>query len=396
MNQIVEGSPKIELFTNGKIYSGFKGARITINFECLASDFELTCAYSAKNGDVQIASGFDVVIKINDQKVLTGYIDNVSHHISSDTREITVNGRSKTADLIDCSAGVLQIKNRDALSVATAICAPFGIKVIWDSKRPKTNITWKIEPGETCFEVLGKIARMNNLVLTTNADGDCVFTEPKNDDLGILTLGKELLEITTKDDHSQRFSEYICMGDSPSHKTSADGKKEDKWVNINTGAGGKSTALGKGRARTTVQDRHITRHRTRIILADDNATGQNTRERAEFERDRAIGQGRTIDVKVRGWTYPHYDEKTEQTTDRIWDVNKLLTVDAGLIEVDNEKLLIVIVQLIIDDNEGFIVLMTLAPPEGYSSMMYNEISKDEKRRKKKDKKDDKWVNIGNS
>lgn len=343
---MIKKKPELSLFVGGQIYTGWKGSEIYLDLESLAHYVSLQCAYTTKDG-ITIQNGEACELMIDGELILTGYIDRTEHSVKGDSFDLNVEIRSKTADLVDCSAGYSQIKDRSAQAVAEEICKPFGINVKWESERPPKQITWKIEPTETCFDVLAMIACECNLILTTNGIGDVVFTDAGTENLGTLTLGKEILELSVVNDWTDRFSDYICVGDNQSYR--------DDWK------GGKETVLKKGSVRTTIKDEEINRYRPTMLMTDDVANGQNTKEMAEFERDRAISLGKIITVRVRGWRH----------LSGIWDINKRLNIAAMPIIIATDWL-ITSTTLLLNGDDGHVAEMTLSPPEGFGSKMYGE------------------------
>lgn len=340
----LSNKPVLELFVGGNIYKGWKDVEVFLDLETIAHYTSLQCAYTELDG-VVINNGEACEVKIDGELVLTGYIDRTEYSAESDDWDLRVEIRSKTADLVDCSAGYSQIKDRAADKVAEEICKPFGIKVQWESERDPKQITWKIEPLDTCMDVLIMIASECNMILTTNAEGDVIFTDAGTDNLGTLSLGKEILTLSVVDDWTDRFSEYICVGDNQSYR--------DDWM------GGKETVLKKGNVRTTIKDEAINRYRPKMLMTDDVANGQSSKELAEFERDRSISLGRVVTVRVRSWKH----------LTGLWDINKRLNVNAHPIIIA-EDWLITSVALLLNHDDGYVAEMTLSPPEGYGSKMY--------------------------
>lgn len=336
--------PLLELYVGGNIYKSWKASEIHLDLESLAHYAALECAYTEEDG-ITIKNGEACQIKIDGELILTGYIDRTEHDLTHDSFSLGIEIRSKTSDLVDCSAGYSQIKDRSALSIAEEICKPFGINVKWESERDPKQITWKIEPLDTCFDVLVMIACECNLILTTNGEGDVIFADAGTENVGTLTLGKELLSINVVDDWTERFSEYICVGDNQSYR--------DDWL------GGEATTLKKGNVRTTVKDEEINRYRPMMMMTDDVASGENTKEKAEFERDRAISLGKVITTRVRKW----------RILEKIWNINKRLNINASPI-IMAEDYLITSITLFLNPDDGYISEHTLSRPEGFGSKMY--------------------------
>lgn len=62
--------------------------------------------------------------------VITGYVDDVRISCSASEHSVTVRGRDKTGDLVDCCAPSMQLAGASLAVIARNLCAPFGIEVV--------------------------------------------------------------------------------------------------------------------------------------------------------------------------------------------------------------------------------------------------------------------------
>ena len=86
-------------------YSGWKAITIEKSLETLSSSFKFVSTdkdNQKNNEDWKLYPQKECIIRLDDIKLITGYIDSVIPTISKDTHSITVSGRDKTSDLIDC------------------------------------------------------------------------------------------------------------------------------------------------------------------------------------------------------------------------------------------------------------------------------------------------------
>lgn len=126
-------------------------------------------------------TGQSLTLRINGQTVISGWLDQVSQRISATRHQISISGRDKTGDLVDCAAihPGSQWRNRTLAQIAADLCAPFGIAVRWQvnddtAARPFSSFT--LENSETVADALTRSARHRGVLVTSNADGDLVFT----------------------------------------------------------------------------------------------------------------------------------------------------------------------------------------------------------------------------
>ena len=86
--------------------------------------------------------------------------------IDSGSFSLSVSGRDKTADLIDCSAtGNSEFNNKTLTAIAQELCAPFGIAVLTDDGQDK-QMSVGIEPKSCKINrTIGKAKEKNHLNL---------------------------------------------------------------------------------------------------------------------------------------------------------------------------------------------------------------------------------------
>ncbi|EDT6434631.1 phage tail protein, partial [Salmonella enterica subsp. enterica] len=95
---------RIELFISGKVFSGWTGVSVRRSLEHLAGSFELELMMPGQPVPDGIAPGLPLKLQINGVTVITGYLDTVKHKITATSNKISITGRDKTGDLVDCSA----------------------------------------------------------------------------------------------------------------------------------------------------------------------------------------------------------------------------------------------------------------------------------------------------
>ena len=228
-----ETNNKIELYLNGKILSGWKSLNLQRSLESMSGRFDLGITVRPEDDLSVLAAGSPLVLKMGGQTVITGYLDEIKQRVSGNDKTISVSGRDKTCDLVDCAIihNSYQFKNQTAKQIAEAICKPFGISVVWQVQAPEANEripVWQVEPGETAFDNLSKIARHKGVLVTSDVDGNLLFTEPSNKQVGNLTLGENLLELEQTDSWLQRFSLYRVIGDAEQGGAKGDTKTKNK------------------------------------------------------------------------------------------------------------------------------------------------------------------------
>ncbi|HDS4829655.1 phage baseplate assembly protein [Citrobacter koseri] len=335
----------VELKVDGKIFSGWTSVTVNRSIETMAGYFDLGVNVQTSTDLSSLAPGKPFTLSIDGQTVITGYTDGRRRQMGADSMKITIAGRDKTADLIDCAAIYKggQWKKRTLEQIARDLCQPYGVAVRWEltdaeSAAPFTSFT--LDHSETVYEALGRAARARGVLITSNAAGDLVFTRADESHSDRLVLGENLLSVDFDEDYRDRFSEYTVKGHGRSN-----GKVGDT-VDARTIASQKGTATDSG----------ITRYRPMIILADSKVDAQSATARALREQRRRLAKSVTFEAQLDGWT---------RSNGQIWMPNILAEIDASKFAIQTGPLLVSKVVLTLDDREGVKTTLTLAPRDGF-------------------------------
>lgn len=330
----------------GRIYSGWQSVQITRSLESVAGQCSFGVAIAADAVTAIDAGDKSVELDINGVRVLTGYLDELSADVSEDDFTLTLTGRDKTGDLVDCAAVYPggQWSGRSLEQIARDLCKPFDIAVRWDvteAAAAQAFGSFKLEHSETVYEALGRAARMRGVLMTSTASGDLLFTQAGTTSAGKLELGKTLLRIQYTKSWQDRFSLYRVVG---GHAHGGEIGNELTDVEQITGP----TAA--------VSDPEVTRWRPTLKVADHNITQQTAWARADHERRQAIAKGTRFSATVAGWYRPD---------GQLWDVNRLVSVTAAVLQLRDVSLLIVSVEFGLDDSDGLVTHLTLALRDGF-------------------------------
>lgn len=336
---------KVELRISGKIYEGWTSVTVNRSIESMSGYFDLGVNVPVATDLTALAPGKPFELAIDNRVVITGYTDGRRREMSADSMKITITGRDKTADLIDCAAIYKggQWKNRTLQQIANDLCAPYGVKVIWeltDSESAAPFPSFTLDHSETVHEALGRAARARGVLITSSPAGDLVFTRADESHTDRLVLGENLLSVDFNEDFRDRFSEYTVKGHGR-----ANGK-----------AGDTQTAKNIANQKATVKDDAITRYRPTIIIADSKIDATSATGRALREQRRRLAKSVTFEATLDGWT---------RENGQIWMPNILVEVDASKYGIQTGPLLVSKVVLTLDDRDGVKTALTCAPRDGF-------------------------------
>lgn len=299
---------QLTLFVGGKVFEGWEDLQFTRELNACASDFQIkmTDKWRQDKEAWRVLPGNTAHVHIGKTSMLQGYIDSVEASISAQSRGVQVKGRSKTCDLVDCSIKDLsQFTSALTLKeIAQKVVAPFNIPVIFDADPGETFSQTTIQPGETVFALLDRLARQRKFLIYPSPNGSLVFAKAGSKRASTqLVEGVNILSGKSNYDFSNRFSIY-----------------EAKGQNIGWMGEGKQTAAALG----TATDAGITRYRPLVINAEavsDNGASDN---RAAYEAALRKAQSLKVEIQTQGFY---------QKDGVLWDINQFVFVDCGFLGV---------------------------------------------------------------
>lgn len=304
------------LRVNGREWGGWTSVRISAGVERAARDFnvEITRQWpGATEATPQIKNGDRVEVLIGDDLVLTGWVEATPVRYDANSISLGIVGRSKTADLIDCTATATQHTGATLVEIASALASPFGVEVI-DGGAPGTAvIDAQPQHGETVIDCLYRLLGQVQALAYDNERGDLVLGVAGSAKAATaLVLGKNILSCDTERSIKARFSEYLVTGQRP-------GTDDDF---------GEATIAA---IKQTTIDAAITRYRPHTIQQSGAATSATCKSRCEFEEAQRAAKTRETTYTVQGWRQGNGD---------LWAPNMRVIVYDPYCGFDNEELVI--------------------------------------------------------
>lgn len=330
-------SDLVRLLINGREFTGWTAATISMSIDNCADAFSLTAPFDPSDPAVKAAfvprKYQDVQVLIGDDVVLTGRVEKVAPHTGPDGRTLNVQGRSLTGQLVDCSIdGPLEFSGMTLAAIARKLARPFGVAVRADADTAAIEIA-SAKFGQPPYDFLASLAGPRNMLLNSSYEGQLVITDGKalalRDPIATLIEGKApLLSVDPDFDSTACFSYY----------------------KVSSQQDGFSDVAGR------VDDTTITRYRPRLIEQDD--TGTDPKLAASWERSKAFADSMTVGVSISGWRRP--DGKR-------WAERQLITLQApGAMLSRESKWLIAGVTHKMDADSGQTTALRLIVPETYA------------------------------
>lgn len=331
----------INLIINDELYGGWKEATVNVSIENLSGTFNLslTDRWPGNPQAVRIKPTDSCILTINNQPLITGYIDAVAPSFNATSHQISVTGRDKAADLIDCSVinGTGQYKNQTLDQIITKVCQPFGIGVSKNVDTGDVFKTFNIDQGMTAFDVIQKLCRARACLAMSDGQGGILITRAGEGEVATpLIQGINILSASAIYDYSVRYSLYQCKGQQVG----------DLYI----GADAAAAAIAQ------VEDAGVPRYRPLLIIADGQANSKNCQTRATWEKQTRKGKSRRFSITVQGWLQP--------LSNTIWQVNNRVTVQSDFLEV-YDTLLIAGITFSLDNEGGQTTTLDLTPVDAY-------------------------------
>jgi len=332
---------KVELLVNGKIYGGWKDVSITRSLNAISGSFSLsvTDRWSGQSEPWIVAPDDECVVRVNGESVISGYVFGVENSIDKSNRSISISGRDKTADLVDCSIDLktTQLEKISLARLAKLLADPFKISVTIDVKTGAPFNPFAFNQGETCFEALERACKFKGFLLTGDGAGGVLITQPGTTrSTTILEQGKNILKAGSAFDHSDRFSNYKVKGQGNKFNDEAD-------------------AVFSSQIQATAKDLNVKRFRPMLLVAENLVTNELARTRAQWESTNRAAKAGKFKVEVQGW---------RQGDGTLWRPNQLIRVRASELAL-NDDLLAVTVQMNLNDKSGTTTEINLERKDAY-------------------------------
>ena len=354
------------LRVNGRRFNSWKSISINRSIANISGSFSFTTSnrFAGEGEKWGIEEGDPCTVDIADERVLTGYIDDISDGYSVSSHDVTFSGRDKTADLVDChynpfeevdqailtalnntltgnKGGKSEFNNQTFLQIIEKLCAPFNISVELDSAlliypdlfQPIAKETMDL--ATPVYEKIAYLCQLVGVLPITTGNGNLFLTRAgvskANDDLQVgVNIKANRVIRSVKDRYSVYYAEGQSITTAFNSNLIAEGKAEDEYM----------------------KEKRV---RPYIIMLGEHATIGACQKKAAWEARIRMGASRKVETQVRKWT---------QTNGKIWPLNGLVQMFDSKIGV-NAELLIAGLALNLDGTGGELTTMSLVHPDTF-------------------------------
>ena len=354
---------EVALVIGAQAWQGWTAITVTRSLEHLAGAFDLqltdrwTDSQKAATRTPAIRPGDACRIETlkDDQRttLITGFIDDLAVRIGPEHHDISVRGRDRTADLVDCAApdSPGEWHGATLAAIIRDLCQPFDIPVAADSPADTPIEAFRIEPGESAFAAIERACRLSGLLAHADGRGGLHLHRLAGDGPRhptALIEGSNITRAAATIDHRSRFSTYRVKGHDSGHD---DGLLAEAHA-------------PEGLA----HDRTIRRHRPWTLLCEDRGTSEDFQARAGWEAAVRAARSRRLEVTVSGW-----DDGAGQH----WQPGWLVACDLPSLGIAGDRR-VAEARFQRDDRQGSITRLTLTAPGAFHPRPVIERTEDDR------------------
>lgn len=292
-------------------------------------------------GSRPIAAGDSCRLTIDDEPVISGYIDVVQPFYGADDVGVNVSGRDRTGDLADCSADEGEWHDVGLAELVAAIARPFGIRVYREADTGVRFPRFRIQPGETAWSAIERACRARAVLAVAAGDGNIALiraaTEKADDPAPVsIILGGArgtVARATGTFTANDRYSRYRILA----QQGGVIGSPEDRAHVI-----------------ADADDGGVDRYRPLTIVADDRLDAAAALAQVRWEANVRRGRSVRASYTIPGWRDDY---------GRLWRPNTRVRVEDRILAINHELLIVSVRQTI--RNDAFETDLELAEPSAY-------------------------------
>lgn len=263
--------------------------------------------------DIRIRLGDIVVVKIDDDTVLTGYVTVVDVKYSPTSVSISVQGSSKTIDLIECcipDGKAKSYKNLTPVRLLKNLASNYDIEVL-DQIGITDNVSMDVAPDQKIGEAIIHFAKCNSYLVTDNEFGQLILCLPGSEERAedSISYGGNVVAGSLHEASNVLYSKYICLGQG----TNPDSERPLS-----------DNQLAKSATNSNV------RKRVKVYKQSGNALASQLQKRVNNAMAQAIALSQKLTYEMHGW---------RQASGALWKINSHVRVIDDFLSVKRTLLI---------------------------------------------------------
>lgn len=336
----------------GQTYATWSRAELVRDLSEISGSFRLELRDAARHASFPFAdlmdaralveAGLEAQLTIDGQAELIGWVDEINPQCRGGQVSVTVSGRDKTADLIDCAAtvtGPWEYRGQKLDQIAKSILAPYGLEVRADVDVGDAFDRFVIEVGETAMSAIEKGARQRQVLLVSDGLGALVLTRSgkQRGPADLVFPGGNVSESAGWSSMRERYSAYhvVAQAERAGGRRRNSAKLDVTAEPLGTGGTASAAAaeheLGGVNIAATAKDEEVTRHRPFVAMARTQLTAKAAQDQADWMARVSRAASLKVEHLVRGYGdgRPWRPNELVAVRDSFQNVNRDLIV-AGL------------------------------------------------------------------
>jgi prophage tail gpP-like protein len=215
---------KVELLIAGNAHGDWSSYEIDSDLLTPADAWQVSLGMSGGQMPPDVAVGAPVEVRVDGETVMVGHVDEIDHSVSKGGHSLSMSGRDRAADLLDCACPIFTKEQASLSQIIAAIVRAFNITktpVINSSDvRPRKKVA--VSPGESAWNTLVHAAEANGLWPWFEPDGTLMiggpdYTVPEVATLILRRDGKDnnVISLRKNESMAERYSRVTVYGQSP-------------------------------------------------------------------------------------------------------------------------------------------------------------------------------------
>jgi prophage tail gpP-like protein len=320
----------VKIEVDGNVLSGFVESEVTASLDDGARTFTFTAATDSVE-DIGLRSGQACRVFVDDERILTGFIEVLAVQGEGGENEVSYTGRDKVADLIDSTIGPLS-DLKPPLSLAQlcgAVISQIGADIdVVDRTGGQLKLFEAAsdlpspESGVTAFDFIEKMCRKRQAIASSTSFGNLLLFRGEGIGSGggvlvnrVRGADNNLISYEASFDQTGRFNLYRSVGQS------------NLLALSNTGG---VTAGQVVNRKGQISDGEIRAGRQMALVSEGSFGSTDGEARATWERNVRRARGRRYSATVAGY---------RNSAGNVWEIGTLADVDCQFSGIQAEMMI---------------------------------------------------------
>jgi prophage tail gpP-like protein len=217
----------VSVMINGKAHDQWESYDIDSDLMTPADAWQVSIGLKAKQLPDFVQPWAPVEVKVGNDTVLVGRVDEITDSVDKHDHSLTLSGRDFASILVDCAAPIFSTRKSSLPEIAAKVIRPLGLtKIQINAKNSTTREKISVEPGDRAWDVLQHAAESNGLWPWFSPDGTLIIGGPDYSKPPVATIimrrdGKNnnAISISRSRNVTNHFSSITVLGQTHGTET---------------------------------------------------------------------------------------------------------------------------------------------------------------------------------